>query len=84
MARSCHRDLSTANELARVQAGYVWTNDHGLPCSGMPFAGIRNSGTGREESIEEYESYLETIMRCDTNAALESVRTSRARRSAHA
>jgi betaine-aldehyde dehydrogenase len=73
-------DLVIAHKTAdALEAGYVWINDHGPHYWGMPFGGVKNSGTGREESIEEYESYLETkavhtIMRRDPRAALESLR----------
>jgi acyl-CoA reductase-like NAD-dependent aldehyde dehydrogenase len=73
-------DLVLAHKTAdALEAGYVWINDHGPHYWGMPFGGMKNSGTGREESIEEYESYLETkavhaIMHRDPQTALESLR----------
>ena len=54
-------DLSLAHNTAeRLEAGYVWINDTSIHYWGTPFGGMKNSGLGREESIEEYESYLET------------------------
>lgn len=53
-------DLDTAHRIAdRLQAGYVWINDSARHYWGTPFGGHKNSGLGREESIEEYESYME-------------------------
>lgn len=54
------QDLSTAHRVAdRLQAGYVWVNDSARHYWGTPFGGQKNSGLGREESTEEYESYME-------------------------
>ncbi len=54
------RDLDTAHQVAdQLQAGYVWVNDTGRHYWGTPFGGAKNSGLGKEESIEEYESYME-------------------------
>lgn len=53
-------DLDTAHRVAeRLEAGYVWVNDSARHYWGTPFGGHKNSGLGREESIEEYESYME-------------------------
>ncbi|MCW2529556.1 MAG: Betaine-aldehyde dehydrogenase, partial [Pseudonocardiales bacterium] len=49
--------LRTASD---VEAGYVWVNDANRHYLGAPFGGLKNSGTGREESIEELESYRQT------------------------
>lgn len=55
------RDLDTAHRTAdAMQAGYVWINHSAEHYFGTPFGGFKNSGLGREESIEEYESYQET------------------------
>jgi betaine-aldehyde dehydrogenase len=43
-----------------VEAGYVWVNDSTTHYWGTPFGGWKNSGIGREESLEEYQSYLQT------------------------
>ena len=48
------RDLSTAHRTAmKVQAGYVWINDVGKHFLGAPFGGVKHSGFGREECLEE-------------------------------
>lgn len=48
------RDIDRAHRLAsRVQAGYVWINDAATHYVGVPFGGVKQSGVGREESIEE-------------------------------
>jgi len=48
------RDLSRAHRLAqRVEAGYVWINGASQHWVGVPFGGYKQSGIGREESIEE-------------------------------
>ncbi|MBV9000731.1 MAG: aldehyde dehydrogenase family protein, partial [Solirubrobacterales bacterium] len=54
------QDLATAHQVAdRLDAGYVWVNDSARHYWGTPFGGAKNSGLGREESTEEYESYME-------------------------
>jgi betaine-aldehyde dehydrogenase len=48
------RDLDRAHRLAaKVQSGYVWVNDAATHYVGVPFGGYKQSGMGREESIEE-------------------------------
>ena len=47
-------DLDRAHRLAsRVEAGYVWINGASTHHVGVPFGGYKQSGLGREESIEE-------------------------------
>jgi betaine-aldehyde dehydrogenase len=54
------RDVATALSVARrIQAGYIWINGVGAHFKAMPFGGFKNSGTGREEGIEELLSYTE-------------------------
>jgi betaine-aldehyde dehydrogenase len=54
-------DLDLAHKTAdRLDAGYVWINDSTRHYFGTPFGGTKNSGTGREESVEELRSYMET------------------------
>jgi 2-formylbenzoate dehydrogenase len=54
------RDLQTAHRLARaVEAGYVLINSHARHFWGLPFGGTKDSGIGREESLEELMSYTE-------------------------
>ena len=53
-------DLDLAHRTAeRLDAGYVWINDSTRHYFGTPFGGTKDSGVGREESIEELTSYLE-------------------------
>jgi len=48
------QDISRAHRAARaVEAGFVWINDSSSHYVGAPFGGYKQSGTGREESIEE-------------------------------
>ncbi len=47
-------DLRTAHRMAAaVQAGYVWVNQTSSHFLGAPFGGFKQSGLGREESIDE-------------------------------
>ena len=47
-------DLDRAHRLAsRVEAGYVWINGASTHHVGVPFGGYKQSGMGREESIDE-------------------------------
>ncbi|MBS1888525.1 MAG: aldehyde dehydrogenase family protein [Actinobacteria bacterium] len=53
-------DLRIAHSFARdVEAGYVWVNDSSRHFLGAPYGGVKNSGVGREEGIEELQSYAE-------------------------
>lgn len=46
--------LKTAHRAARrVQAGYVWINQTSRHYLGVPFGGVKNSGLGREECLDE-------------------------------
>ena len=48
------RDLTTAHRAAMaVQAGYVWINEVGKHFLGAPFGGVKQSGLGREECLDE-------------------------------
>jgi betaine-aldehyde dehydrogenase len=54
------RDLGTAMRVARaVEAGYIWVNSSSTHVPGAPFGGVKDSGVGREEGIEELLSYTE-------------------------
>jgi betaine-aldehyde dehydrogenase len=54
------RDLRTALAFSRdVEAGYVWVNETSRHFLGAPFGGVKNSGVGREEDLEEIESYTQ-------------------------
>lgn len=48
--------LTTAR---RVRAGHQWINGYGAHYIAVPFGGMKNSGTGREEGIEEMLEYTE-------------------------
>jgi Aldehyde dehydrogenase family len=53
-------DLRAAHRFAEdVQAGYVWVNEVSRHVLGVPFGGVKNSGLGREEDLEELYSYTE-------------------------
>ena len=54
-------DLKAALDLARrVEAGYVWINGTSAHHRGTPFGGMKNSGIGREECLDELLSYTQT------------------------
>jgi 2-formylbenzoate dehydrogenase len=48
--------LAVAN---RMDTGYVWVNDTGTHLAAAPFGGVKDSGTGREESFEELVDYTQ-------------------------
>jgi betaine-aldehyde dehydrogenase len=53
-------DVKTAFRAARaVKSGYVWINGASGHFYGTPFGGLKNSGLGREEGIDELLSYTE-------------------------
>ncbi len=45
---------------AQVQAGYVWVNDANRHYPGSPFGGMKASGIGREETVDELFGYTES------------------------
>jgi 2-formylbenzoate dehydrogenase len=54
-------DIRRAHRTARdLETGYVWINGAGPHFQGLPYGGWKNSGVGREESIEELLSYTQT------------------------
>ena len=54
-------DLDLAHKTAdRLDAGYIWINDSSRHYFGTPFGGTKNSGVGREESVDELVSFLES------------------------
>lgn len=54
-------DVRTAHRMvAELEAGYTWINGSSRHFWGLPFGGVKASGIGREESIEELVSYTET------------------------
>jgi 2-formylbenzoate dehydrogenase len=53
-------DLRSAHRITReLDAGYVWVNGASRHFWGMPFGGVKSSGVGREESLEELLSYTQ-------------------------
>ena len=53
-------DLAQALRLSReIQAGYTWVNDVSTHFWGLPFGGVKESGLGREECVDELRSYGE-------------------------
>jgi len=53
-------DLNAALRTASAaQAGYVWVNEVGRHFLGAPFGGIKRSGVGREECLEELLSFTQ-------------------------
>jgi len=53
-------DLSAAyRTAAAVQAGYVWINEVGRHFLGAPFGGVKQSGFGREECIDEMLAFTQ-------------------------
>jgi len=54
-------DVRRAHRVAAaVEAGYVWINDSSRHFVGTPFGGMKASGLGREECVEELVSFTET------------------------
>ncbi len=54
------RDISAAIRTARrIQSGYIWINGVGAHYAATPFGGYKNSGTGREEALDDLLSYTE-------------------------
>ena len=52
------RDLEKAHRTAQaVEAGFVWINEVSKHFIGAPFGGVKQSGIGREESLEELLSF---------------------------
>ncbi|MGI8312778.1 aldehyde dehydrogenase family protein [Saccharopolyspora hattusasensis] len=54
------RDLDRAHRVIReFEAGHTWINGSSLHFPNVPFGGVKGSGVGREESLEELLSYTE-------------------------
>jgi 2-formylbenzoate dehydrogenase len=54
-------DVTRAHRMAAsLEAGYVWINGSSRHYWGLPFGGVKASGVGREESVDELLSYTET------------------------
>lgn len=55
------KDIAAAQRLIKqVEAGFVWVNQVGRHFLGVPFGGYKESGGGREESLEELLSFTQT------------------------
>jgi aldehyde dehydrogenase (NAD+)/betaine-aldehyde dehydrogenase len=53
-------DINTALTTARrVRAGHQWINGFGAHYMAVPFGGVKSSGVGREEGLEEMLDYTE-------------------------
>ncbi|MES2257964.1 MAG: aldehyde dehydrogenase family protein [Pseudomonadota bacterium] len=53
-------DITAALSLAnRLETGYIWINGVGSHYHGVPYGGYKNSGVGREESIDELLGYTQ-------------------------
>jgi 2-formylbenzoate dehydrogenase len=53
-------DLRRAHRVAAaLEVGYVWVNGSARHFTGVPFGGVKRSGTGREESLDELLSYTQ-------------------------
>ena len=53
-------NLKTAYETAkRLDAGYVWINEHGPKPIGTPFGGAKGSGIGRKNCIQDIHAHTE-------------------------
>ena len=53
-------DINTAHRTAgRVEAGFIWVNEVGKHFLGAPFGGYKQSGIGREESLEELMAFTQ-------------------------
>jgi aldehyde dehydrogenase (NAD+)/betaine-aldehyde dehydrogenase len=46
--------------IRRIRSGHMWVNGCSNHFLGVPFGGMKSSGVGREEGIEEMFSYTET------------------------
>lgn len=54
------RDYAKAQRIAtRLEAGYIWVNIPGGHALGLPYGGVKQSGIGREECLEELLSYTQ-------------------------
>jgi acyl-CoA reductase-like NAD-dependent aldehyde dehydrogenase len=53
--------LSTAMSAVRdLETGYTWVNWSSSHIPGTPFGGVKDSGVGREEGIDELYSYTQS------------------------
>lgn len=55
------RDLGIAMRMANeLEAGYVWVNWSSSHIPGAPFGGVKDSGVGREEGVEELIGFTQS------------------------
>ncbi len=55
------RDIQTALRTARrLDAGFVWVNGVSQHFTGVPYGGMKDSGIGRDNAVEELHSYTQT------------------------
>jgi len=53
-------DLNLAMRAVRdLETGYVWVNSSSAHLPGTPFGGVKDSGVGRDEGIEELFSFTQ-------------------------
>jgi acyl-CoA reductase-like NAD-dependent aldehyde dehydrogenase len=60
LSTSAARSAARTAWPAAVEAGYVWINGSSRHYVGTPFGGLKSSGIGREECVEELLSFTET------------------------
>lgn len=54
------KDMAKMQKITRlVEAGYIWVNQVGRHFLGVPFGGWKQSGQGREESLDELLSFTQ-------------------------
>ncbi|MGV9868151.1 aldehyde dehydrogenase family protein [Rhodococcus koreensis] len=55
------QDINRAFRLTReLEVGFLWINDSAKHFPNVPYGGVKSSGLGREESLEELLSYTES------------------------
>lgn len=55
------QDLSTAMDVVKkIEVGYLWVNHVGRHYLNVPFGGVKESGGGREECLDELLSFTHT------------------------
>jgi acyl-CoA reductase-like NAD-dependent aldehyde dehydrogenase len=55
------RDINTALSVARsLRAGQVWVNNYDASDLTVPWGGFRQSGNGRDKSLEAFAEYTAT------------------------
>lgn len=55
------RDVSLVHRtVPRIEAGFIWVNQVGRHFLGVPFGGVKESGHGREEGLDELLSFTQT------------------------